>query len=94
MKTIYALALASLFVTGAAVYAGTPQSRDLRVACKKDLKEFGCKPKTELEAYVCLEQHEKSGEKTLGFSDSCHKAHLAFEKKLDRREEAELEKRE
>jgi hypothetical protein len=63
----------------------------LMTDCKKELKKFHCKAKTDAEAHQCLEHNEKHGAKDDGFSHACYAANEAFEAQEQKGEEPKQE---
>lgn len=54
--------------------------------CGKDFARAGCSPKTEEEAYECIEGIEEEGKRHEGLRRRCYKAHEQYEKQTGREE--------
>lgn len=49
-------------------------------ACTSEIKKFNCDAKSESYAYDCLNKHEEQRTRNNGFSRSCFKAYVSYEK--------------
>lgn len=89
-NTGIAKVLIGLMAVGALVAAPSASAASsLMKACKSDLKKFGCKAKTDAQAFECLEKNEKEGQKNEGFNHACYEAHESYEKKMGKEEKGE-----
>jgi hypothetical protein len=60
--------------------AGLGAAEPMLKACTAEIQKFKCDAKSESYAYECLNKHEETRTKDLGFSRPCFKAYASFEK--------------